>query len=118
MLLDTPVTVISMTDSVTTSKTEQATSSGPIMLDQPLPILPDRITTTLVQKQASSAKCFAFSSYVLNKIDHLKFIPSIRNAIVLIYCINAAYYAKPLILIMGSFREKLVSHHQAVNINC
>ena len=31
--------------------------------------------------------------------------------------INAAYYDKPLIFTEATFRKKLVSHHQAVNIN-
>ena len=32
--------------------------------------------------------------------------------------INSIYYDKPLIFIRTTFREKLVSHHQAVYINC
>ena len=32
--------------------------------------------------------------------------------------INAAYNDKPLISIGDTFREKLVSHHQELNINC
>ena len=32
--------------------------------------------------------------------------------------INAVYLDKPLIFIGTTFREKLVSFHQAVNINC
>ena len=31
--------------------------------------------------------------------------------------INATYYGKPLVFIRAISREKLVSHHQAVNIN-
>ena len=32
--------------------------------------------------------------------------------------LNAAYYDKPLIFTRAAFQEKLVSHHQAVKINC
>ena len=32
--------------------------------------------------------------------------------------INAVYHDKPLILIGATFREKLISNHQIVNINC
>ena len=32
--------------------------------------------------------------------------------------INAVYHDKPLIFIGAALREKLISHHQAVNINC
>ena len=31
--------------------------------------------------------------------------------------INTAYHGKPLIFIGATFRDKLVSHHQAVNMN-
>ena len=32
--------------------------------------------------------------------------------------INDVYHDKPLIFIGATFRKKLVSHHQAVNITC
>ena len=32
--------------------------------------------------------------------------------------INAAYHDKPLIFIGATIREKLIFHHQAVNVNC
>ena len=31
---------------------------------------------------------------------------------------NAVYHEKSLMFIGATFREKLISHHQAVNINC
>ena len=43
------------------------------------------------------------------------FIKAVSDAV--LDMINAAYYDKPLILIRATFREKLFSHHQAVNIN-
>ena len=32
--------------------------------------------------------------------------------------INDVYHDKPLMFIRATFREKLVSHHQAVNVKC
>ena len=32
--------------------------------------------------------------------------------------INAVFHDKPLIFIGATYREMLVSHHQAININC
>ena len=43
------------------------------------------------------------------------FIKAVSDAV--LDMINAAYYDKRFIFIRATFTEKLVSHHQAVNIN-
>ena len=37
--------------------------------------------------------------------------------LIILGMIDAAYHEKPLIINKAALREKLVSHHQAVNIN-
>ena len=62
------------------------------------------------------------SDTVLNMINAayhdkpLIFIKGVSDTV--LNMINAAYHDKPFIFIGASFREKLVSHHQAVNIYC
>ena len=54
--------------------------------------------------------------YLNVSVKLFKFIKAVSDTV--LDTINATYYAKPLIIIEAMFREKLVSHHQAVNINC
>ena len=55
---------------------------------------------------------------MIDAVDHDKssiFIKAVSGT--LFDMINAVFRDKPLILISATFREKLVPHHQAVNIN-
>ena len=60
----------------------------------------------------------SFKNLKIFQFKTLQFIKAVSDP--LFDMINDAYYDKPLIFIGGSFREKLVTHHQAVNIytNC
>ena len=44
-----------------------------------------------------------------------KFIKAVSETV--LDSINAIYYDKPLIFLVATFRQKLISHYQAVNIN-
>ena len=55
----------------------------------------------------------SISEYKL--LSAFEFIKAISDTV--LHMMNA-YYNKSLIFIGAMFREKLVSHHQAVNINC
>ena len=46
-------------------------------------------------------------------LNTLKFIKAVSGTVFAM--VNAVYHDKPLMLTRATFREKLVSHHQAVN---
>ena len=64
-------------------------------------------------------------SYTLRVSDHIRlstkyhanFSSIMAASSTVLDMVNAVYYDKPLIFISATFREKLVSHHQAVNKN-
>ena len=56
---------------------------------------------------------------MINAVDHDKPLIFIKAASDTVFdMINAVDHDKPLTFIGAAFQEKLVSHHQAVNIAC
>ena len=64
----------------------------------------------------SGEACLQSSSSEYKLLNTFEFIKAVSDTVLVM--INAAYYAKPLIFTGVLFREKFVSHHQALNINC
>ena len=64
----------------------------------------------------SAEACLPPSGSDYKLLNTFEFIKAVSDTV--LDKINAAYYDKPLIFTLATFKEKLFSHHRAVNINC
>ena len=60
--------------------------------------------------------CLSWQAFDIDQGYTFEFLKAVSD--ILLDLINAVYHDKPLIFIRAAFREKLVSHRQAMNVNC